>query len=262
MSEELVQLTVDHGIARITLNRPDQGNVIDLSMARALLAASVRCDGDASIRSVLLSAKGRMFCAGGDISAFVSAGDDAPMMLSELAGTFHMAVSRLARMRKPMVALVQGPAAGAGFGLALLADVVLASRTAHFTPAYSAIGLTPDGGLTWQLPRLVGMRKAQEIILSNRRVPAEEAEAIGIVTRLVEQDDLAAEGEAVATAFASAATMAVGATRALLVDSFTHELETQLELEARQIAEAGGRPEFREGIAAFMGKRKPDFRGA
>ena len=157
--------------------------------------------------------------------------------------------------------MVDGPAAGAGLSLVLAGDIVICARSAHFTAAYGALGLTPDGGMSWLLPRMVGLRKAQEIIISNRRVSAEEAERIGMVTRLVDDGVLATEGAAAAQKLADAATAAVGATRALLLRSFDNSLESQLELEVDAIVAAGARAEFREGLAAFTSKRPTNFRG-
>jgi len=262
MTDEPLLFAVENSIARLTLNRPDTGNAIDLDLAWALVEAAIRCDADAAIRCVVLTGAGRLFCAGGDIGLFASAGERAPALLSELAGTLHMAISRFARMSKPLLVLVNGPAAGAGFSLAMMGDVVLASRAAHFTAAYGGIGLTPDGGMSWNLPRLVGLRKAQEMILTNRRVPADEAERIGLVTRAVEAAALEDEGAATALSLSRSATVALGAARALLLTGFAAGLETQLEEEARAISAAGGRAEFREGIAAFLGKRKPNFGGS
>ncbi|PIK71576.1 hypothetical protein CS379_18575 [Methylobacterium frigidaeris] len=172
-----------------------------------------------------------------------------------------MAVSRLMRMEKPLLVLVNGPAAGAGLSLAIAGDVVLAAGSAHFTAAYGGVGLSPDGGMSWLLPRLVGLRRAQEIILTNRRIGAEEAERIGLVTRTVEDAALASEGAEVAAGLATSATRALGLARGLLADSLSSGLETQLEREARAIAEAGRTPDGREGIAAFLARRKPDFTG-
>lgn len=261
MNTEPLSISVAGGIARLTLNRPDAGNALDFEVAHALAAAAVRCDTDPAIRCVVLTGAGRLFCAGGDVRLFSSAGDRAGELLGELAGVLHRAVGHFARMRKPMLALVNGPAAGAGLSLALSADVVLAARSVHFTAAYGAIGLTPDGGLTWLLPRLVGLRRAQEILLTNRRIAAAEAETMGLVTRLVDDTELEAEGTKTAEALAHAATGALGATRALLLESFDNRLEVQLENEARAIAAAGAGRECREGLAAFLGKRKPDFQG-
>lgn len=257
---EPVLFSVEDGIATITLNRPEAGNAIDLPMAYALVQAAIACDNDASIRCVVLTGAGRMFCVGGDVGLFAAAGDKADTFINELAGVLHMAVSRLARMPKPLLTLVNGPAAGAGLGLAIAGDVVLAARSAHFTAAYGAIGLSPDGGLTWLLPRLVGLRKAQDIILSNRRVKADDAQAMGLITRAVDDDALASEGADTAATLSRAATAAVGAARALLMDSYQTGLENHLEAEVRSITAMGRGPESKEGIAAFFAKRKPDFK--
>jgi len=255
-----IDFAVSDGIARITLARPDVGNAIDLPLARALLSAAIACETDAAIRCVVLTGQGRLFCAGGDVAAMREAGDKLPVMLTELIAVFHAAVSRLARMPKPLLVLVNGPAAGAGFSLAMLGDVVLSSRSTHYTAAYGAIGLTADGGLSWLLPRLVGLRKAQEIILTNRRINAEDAEAIGLVTRTVDDDALIDEGNAAATALANAPVAALGAARALLKESYESGLETQLDRELRSMAVAADL-EAREGLAAFFAKRPPVFRG-
>jgi len=154
-------------------------------------------------------------------------------------------------MPKPLLVLVNGPAAGAGFSLAMLGDLVLSSRSAHYTAAYGAIGLTADGGLSWLLPRLVGLRMAQEIMLTNRRIKAEDAEAIGLVTRTVDEDALIDEGNAAATALANAPVAALGAARALLRESDESGLETQLDRELRSMAVAADL-EAREGIAAYI----------
>lgn len=263
MSQEPPLLFEHRGsVVELTLNRPEQGNSINLEMARALLGAAIRCDSDPAVRCVVLTGAGRIFCAGGDVGLFAAAGDQIPAFLSELASTLHAAVAKLARMAKPLLVLVNGPAAGAGLSLAASGDVVIAARSAHFTAAYTALGLTPDGGLTWLLPRLVGLRKAQEMILTNKRVAAEEAEALGLVTRTVDDAALGGEGQATAALLSRSAASALGAARALLLESFADGLETHLEKEARAIAAAGAGPESREGIAAFAGRRKPEFAGS
>lgn len=255
-----VLVDVAGGIARITFNRTQAGNAINLPFARALDEAAILCETDPSIRCVMLTGAGRLFCAGGDVELFRTMGDDVDALLSELAGTLHIAVSRFARMAKPLLVLVNGPAAGAGLSLALGGDVVLCARSAHFTAAYGTLGLTPDGGMSWWLPRLVGLRKAQEIILTNRRITAEEAAAIGMVTRVVEDEELAREGEELARQLALAATGAIGAARALLRKSFETGYESQLADEMQSIARAGASADCREGLAAFFAKRPPEFR--
>lgn len=261
MDEAPLLIDVNEGIAWLTLNRPAAGNAINLAMAHALVDAAIRCQVDNGIRCVVLTGAGRLFCAGGDVAAFASAGDEVSTLLDALAGTLQMALARFARMAKPLLVLVNGPAAGAGLGLAISGDVVLAAHSAHFTAAYSAIGLTPDGGVSWMLPRLVGLRRAQEMLLTNRRIKAEEAGAIGLVTRVVDDAALADEGRATAEQLCRSATAALGTARALLHDSFASDYEAQMEREVRAISAAGAGPECREGLAAFFAKRPPDFKG-
>ena len=259
--QDPVLCTVEDGVAWIRLNRPAAGNTVDLPLANGLLQAAIRCDQDASVRCVVLTGEGKLFCGGGDLAAMNAAGEGVAGFLSELAGVLHMAVARLMRMPKPLVVLVNGPAAGAGFSLAIAGDVVLAARGAHFTAAYGAVGLSPDGGLSWTLPRLVGLRKAQDIILRNPRIAAAEAEAIGLVTRVVDEGELETEGRALAASLADGPTGALGRARALLIESFGAPLEAQLEREVRSLAASGATAECREGVAAFLARRKPDFRG-
>ncbi len=256
-----VLLSIADGVARLTLDRPDVGNAIDLALARALRDAATRCADDAAIRCAVLTGAGRLFCAGGDVAAMRAAGDDLPALLHELIETLHQAVLILAAMPKPLVTLVNGPAAGAGLSLAILGDIVLSARSAHYTPAYGAIGLTADGGLSWLLPRLVGLRRAQDILLTNRRVTAEEAATIGLVTRLVDDTALEAEGEAVATRLADGPVAATGAVRALLHAGVERDLAGQLTRELRTMTDAAAGAEAKEGLAAFFAKRPPDFRG-
>ena len=251
----------DGAIARLTINRPDAANALDMPTGRALVEAAIECDTNPEIRCVTLTGAGRMFCAGGDIGVMAQAGDKVGAVVGELANIIHMAMARFARMNKPMVNLINGSAAGAGFGLALSGDIVLAARSAKFQAAYAALGVSPDGGLSWLLPRLVGLRRAQEIIITNRRIEAEEAAAIGMITRVVDDEELAEEGARTAAALAAGATRAIGAMRTQLLGSFETSWETQLEIEARGIGAAIGGPEGREGVAAFLAKRKPDFTG-
>jgi 2-(1,2-epoxy-1,2-dihydrophenyl)acetyl-CoA isomerase len=247
-------------LAVLTLNRPTVGNAIDVPLARALMEAAIACDEDESVRCVLLTGNGRMFCAGGDVGAMAKAGDGAAALVKEITAYLHVAIARLMRMPKPLVCAVNGPAAGAGFPLALLGDLVIAARSAHLTLAYTAIGLTPDGSSTWLLPRLVGLRLAQELVLTNRRVPAEEAVTLGLITRVVDDADLGAEAGKLAAGLATGATQAFGGARRLLMQSFESSLETQMELESRAIGDAVRTAHGREGIAAFLAKRKPEFK--
>ncbi|WP_336959026.1 enoyl-CoA hydratase/isomerase family protein [Sphingobium aquiterrae] len=256
---EPVLFSQNGSVATITLNRPDIGNAINRDLALALLDAAIRCDQDPGIRVVVLTGAGRMFCAGGDVFLMQAAGDGAGAALSELASLVHMTTTRLARMAKPLICAVNGPAAGAGLGLGIMGDVVLAGQSAHFTAAYGGIGLTPDGGATFLLPRLIGLRRAQEMLILNKRVSAQEGEAIGLVTRTVDDVGLMDEVAAIAERLAAAPIAAIATVRSQLLGSFGAGLETQLELEARGISAAAAGPEGREGVAAFNEKRKPDF---
>jgi 2-(1,2-epoxy-1,2-dihydrophenyl)acetyl-CoA isomerase len=262
MSTDPILFEQDGAIARLILNRPDQGNAINLPLARRLVDLAIRCDNDPTIRCVVLTGAGRLFCAGGDLVELGGAGSDAPRHVGELAGTLHLAMSHLLRMAKPLLVLVNGPAAGAGLSLAISGDIVLGARSAHYTTAYGAVGISPDGGMSWLLPRLVGLRKAQDLILTNRRVLPDEAERIGLVTRTVEDEALASEGAATAQTLCGSAIRAIGASRALLAEAYGNGLETQLEKEVRSISRAVAGPEFREGVSAILNKRKPDFEGA
>lgn len=247
------------GVVRLVLNRPEAGNAIDPGMARALRDAATECDEDPAVRCVVIAARGKLFCAGGDIRSFAAAGPRLGGFLKQLTADLHVAFARLARMEKPLVTVIQGPAAGAGLSLAVLGDLALAARSAHFTLAYTALGVSPDGGSTWLLPRLIGLRRTQELALLNRRVGAEEAAAMGLITRAVDDGALAAEAEQLAGQLARSATVALGRTRALLLSSFAAGFEEQMEHEARAIAASGNGAEGREGIRAFGEKRKPDW---
>ncbi|MFC7500086.1 enoyl-CoA hydratase/isomerase family protein [Enterovirga sp. GCM10030262] len=245
--------------AWIILSRPDRGNTIDLATARALMSAAAACDADEGISCVVLTGEGKLFCGGGDVQSFATAADDAPRLIRAITSHLHVAIATFARMDKPLVTVVNGPAAGAGLSLAILGDIALASRSAHFTVAYSGIGLTPDGGASWLLPRLVGLRRAQELVLTNRRLSADEAAEAGLVTRAVEHDQLIGEAEKVVEGLSRGATGAIGRARQLLLSSFGNGIETQMELESRAITASMATPDGREGVDSFLNKRRPDF---
>jgi 2-(1,2-epoxy-1,2-dihydrophenyl)acetyl-CoA isomerase len=251
----------ESGVARITLNRPEVGNALDIPMARALMEAAIACDEDDASRCIFLTGAGRLFCAGGDVAAFSAAGDQLPAFLKEITSYVHAAIVRLVRMDKPVVTAINGPAAGAGIGLALLGDIALADPRAHFTLAYTGIGMSPDGGSTWLLPRLVGLRRAQELCLRNRRVGAEEAARIGLVTQVAAENALMEEAQMLALELAGSATKALGAARRLLLESTANSLEAQLDAESRSIAAMARTADGKEGIASFVEKRPPHFTG-
>jgi 2-(1,2-epoxy-1,2-dihydrophenyl)acetyl-CoA isomerase len=245
----------------ITLNRPEAGNALDLAATAALFQAAIACDEDATLRCVVLTGAGRMFCAGGDIREFAAHADHLGTTIKQLTLHLHGAVSRLARMAKPLITCINGPAAGAGLALALLGDIALAAASAKFAAGYPGIGLSPDGGATWLLPRVVGLRRAQEILLLNAPLGAEQAAAIGLVTRVVADAGLLAETESLALKLAAGPTGALGRTRALLLSSAETGLDQQMALEAHAVAASGTGSDGREGIAAFLEKRQPAFVG-
>ena len=249
------------GVATLTLNRPDAANAIDLAMGRDLMHAAIRCDEDPSIRAVVLRATGKMFCAGGDVKSFAAAGEGLPSVLKELTVYLHAAVSRFARMRAPLVAAVQGTAAGAGFSLAMAADFVVAAQAAKFVMAYTGIGLAPDGGSTWVLPRLLGARRTAELMMTNRVLSAQEALDWGLVNRVVEDDRVHEEADALARTLAAGPTEAYGAVKRLLLESSQNGIETQMELEAQAIAAAARTEDARGAIQDFVEKRRPRFNG-
>lgn len=259
MSDAEVLLERVGAVAVVTLNRPRVGNTVNMALVRHLEAIVDDIAADPGVRCVVLTGTGKLFCGGGDLDAFAEAGQETSAFLFELASTLHRSVLKLAGMDKPLVTLVNGPAAGAGLSLAISGDFVLSAQSAHFTAAYGMVGLTPDGGMSWLLPRLVGMRRAQDIILGNRRIGADEAAAIGLVTRVVPDDALREEGMALAARLADGAIGAMAGARALLADSLQNDLALQLDLEVARITQAGASAEAREGIAAFQERRKPQF---
>lgn len=252
-------LSIEAGIARVVLNRPDAANALNLDLARDLARAALICDNDPSIKVVLLTGTGRMFSAGGDLKAFATFGAQTGVKIKELADELHKAISVFARMSPVLVIAVNGTAAGAGFSLALTGDYVIAADSAKFTMAYTRAGLTPDGSSTYYLPRLVGLRRAQELMLTNRTLTAREACDWGLITRVCPDETLQQEALAIATELAAGSRSAQGAVKKLLLCTLRNGLEEQMEIEGREIAHAAASPDGKEGIAAFVGKRKATF---
>ncbi|MCZ6714177.1 MAG: enoyl-CoA hydratase-related protein [Deltaproteobacteria bacterium] len=261
MSFETLLYETRDGVAYITLNREAAANAINLQMGRDLMLVALRCDEDPGVRAVLIRAKGKIFCAGGDLGSFSSAGEGMPRLLKELTTYLHAAISRFARMRAPVVAAVHGSAAGAGFSLACASDLLVCAESAKFTLAYTRVGLTPDGSSTYYLPRLIGTRRALELMLTNRVLSSQEALAWGLVNRVVADDQLAQESESLARQLATGPTLAFGGVKQLLLSSANESLETQMEHEARAIADAARSSDAREGIEAFFAKRRAKFNG-
>jgi 2-(1,2-epoxy-1,2-dihydrophenyl)acetyl-CoA isomerase len=262
MTYETLIFDTTNNIATITLNRPEAANAMNPLMARELSAIAIKCDESPDIRAVVVRATGKMFSAGGDLGVFGEAGDDASALIKEMAGDLHMGISRLTRMNAPVIAAVNGTAAGAGFSLALSADLVISVDSAKFVMAYTNAGLSPDGSSSYFLPRRVGDRRARELMLTNRVLSADEALDWGIVNQVVAADDLDETVEKLAAKIAAGPTLAYGQVKSLLNVSFDNGLETQMELESRGIADMARSRDGKEGIQAFLAKRKPTFKGA
>lgn len=254
-----IKFSIEGGIARIVLNRPDAANAMNLELASDLARAALICDSDASIKAVLLTGTGRMFSAGGDLKAFATFGDQTGVKIKQLADELHKAISVFARMTPVLVIAVNGMAAGAGFSLSLAGDYVIAAESAKFTMAYTRAGLTPDGSSTYYVPRLVGLRKAQELMLTNRTLTAREACDWGLITRVCPDETLQQEALKIATELAAGSRHAQGVVKKLLLSTLRNGLEEQMELEGREIAHAATSADGVEGISAFVGKRKANF---
>ena len=262
MQFENLLFEVRDQVAHLTFNRPAAMNAMNIDTAKELMHAAIRCDEDDGIRAVIITGTGdKAFCAGGDLSGFAAAGDNATVMIKEMTAYLHAGVSRLVRMDAPVIAAVNGVAAGAGFSMACIADLAIAAAGARFTMAYTRAGLTPDGSSTFFLTRLVGVRRALELTLTNRVLSAAEALEWGLINRVVADDQLAQEAEALARNLANGPTRALGGAKQLLYAGTSESLETQMELEARRITEAVRSADGREGIAAFLAKRTPNFVG-
>lgn len=262
MSFNTIEFDVTDGVARLTLNRPDAANAFTPEMCAELFEAAIACDERDDIRAVLLTGAGKMFSAGGDLRFFASKGDQLGAALKEMTGHLHAALGRLAHMDAPVVCAVNGMAAGAGFSVAAACDITFAASSARFTLAYTAAGLSPDGSSTWYLPRLIGLRRARDLMLTNRMLSADEALEMGVIDRVVPDDELMDAAMAQATAFAAGPTRAYGATKRLLQDSWANGLETQMDRETRSIADLTRTADAAEGIDAFVNKRTPDFKGS
>ncbi len=261
MSWETLRFDMADGVATITLNRPEAANAMSPVMAAELAEVALRCDDDPNVRAVVVTGEGKLFCAGGDLGAFASAGDGVKSLIKKMATDLHVGLSRLARGNAPVIAAVNGTAAGAGFSLCMFADLAIAAQSAMFTMAYTKAGLSPDGSSTFFMPRRIGDRRTRELMLTNRVLTASEALEWGIVNKVVADEVVLAESQALARELAQGPTLAFGAVKTLLNGTFEQSLEAQMELESRAIADMATTVDGQEGVRAFLAKRKPAFQG-
>jgi 2-(1,2-epoxy-1,2-dihydrophenyl)acetyl-CoA isomerase len=261
MQYTTIMLEVRDNVAHITLNRPDAANSMNKEMARELMDAAIELSQSPNVRAVLVSGAGRIFCSGGDIREFGSKGKELPRHVQEMTTYLHAAVSRLVHLEVPVIAAVHGSAAGAGLPLACSADIVLAAESARFTLAYTRIGLAPDGGSTFFLPRLIGLKRSLELALLNRVLSAQEAIDWGMVTRIVPDADLFNEAQKLASELAAGPTEAFAAAKRLMYAGWTATLETQMERESQAITSMAATADAAEGISAFLAKRPAVFEG-
>ena len=252
----------DAGVLSVTLNRPDKLNAFNPEMHKLLRDALEQARDDAEVRVVLLTGAGRGFCAGQDLSERDVSPDAAPIDLSvSLGSNYNPLVRRLRALPKPVLCAVNGVAAGAGANIALACDIVLAARSASFVQSFSQLGLVPDSGGTYFLPRLVGSARAMGLALLSTRLSAEEAEHWGLIWKAVDDQRLMEEAAQVAGALAAGPTKGYGLIKKAMHASAGNSLDSQLDLERDLQREAGFSEDYREGVAAFMQKRKPSYKG-
>src|SRR3954469_18362899 len=256
-----ILVAADAGVLTITLNRPDTLNAFNPEMHKLLRQALERALDDANVRAVLLTGAGRGFCSGQDLSERNSA-DAAPIDLSvSLGSNYNPLVRRMQALPKPIVCAMNGVAAGAGANIALACDIVLAARSASFVQSFSKLGLVPDSGGTYFLPRLVGSARAIGLALLAERLSAEEAERWGLIWKAVDDAHLMDEASTIARLLAAGPTRGYGLIKQAIQASAGNSLDAQLELERDLQREAGFSEDYRDGVAAFMQKRKPQYKG-
>ena len=247
---------------RLTLNRPEKLNAFNLDMHLGLAAAMERAESEAAIRCLLITGSGRGFCAGADLTGrdMKAAG---PVDLGEtLDKHYNPLVRRMRALPKPIVCAVNGVAAGAGANFALACDIVLAARTASFIQAFVKIGLVPDCGGTYFLPRLAGTQRAMALAMTGERLSAEDAERFGVIWKCVDDAQLGPEAEKLSRSLAGGPTRSLGLIKKAIYESAGNTLSAQLDLERDYQREIGKGEDYKEGVASFLEKRKPEFKGS
>jgi 2-(1,2-epoxy-1,2-dihydrophenyl)acetyl-CoA isomerase len=257
-----IDYRVSDGVAHVRFARPEGANAVNPAFAVDLRAVMLEIDFDPAVKAVSVTAEGKVFCAGGDLKEFHAAGDGLPKLASGMLTDFHGAIYRMNRMPKPVVAGVRGAAGGAGLSLVSAFDLVVCGESARFTMAYTRAGVTPDGTSTYFLARHIGLRRMLDLTLTNRTLSATEAEAWGLVNRVVADDEVDSATADLAQQLASGPSWATGRAKQVVYAGYESPLEQAGELEGATIAAAFATHDGREGIAAFVEKRAPDFTGS
>lgn len=262
MGYETIELEIEDGVGKVTLNRPDRLNSFTVQMHEELSEALTRIEQSEEVRTVLLTGAGRGFCAGQDLSdRAVSPGSEGVDLGHSVETYYSPLIKRLATMDRPVVCAVNGVAAGAGANIAFACDIVIAARSAKFIQSFANIGLIPDSGGTWALPRLAGQARALGLALIGEPLSAEKAEQWGMIWKCVDDEALAAEAISLAQRFATGPTRGLVATKLTLRSSFGRSLDEALVIERDLMRELGKSADYQEGVAAFMEKRRPNFTG-
>lgn len=262
IAEGPVLLSYQNGIAELVLNRPDAANGMTVEFLTALYDAIMQIHGDPRIRVVILSGNGKHFCAGGDVKVFASKGEQLPDYLRQATSLLQIVVAALIRLNAPVIASVHGFAAGGGgFGLVCASDFVVAGRSAKFLTGATRAGMAPDAGASVTLQRLVGFRKAMELLLRNPTLSADDAKQLGIINSVVEDDKLESETLALAKELCAGAPLALAATKRLLWNGIGTGVETCLPEESRTVSELSGTYDAREALDAVLARREPKFEG-
>jgi 2-(1,2-epoxy-1,2-dihydrophenyl)acetyl-CoA isomerase len=253
-----LRVEIREHVGCVTFARPESANTIDLQFGKEFLAAARRMQSTGGVRAVLMTGEGKHFCFGGDLRAMFATDADIQSYLSELTTDLHAGMDVFAQLDAPVIVAVNGTAAGAGLGLVLAADIAIAARTAKFTSAYTGVGLTPDAGCTFMLPRAIGHKRAMDMFLTNRVLKADQALAWGLISDIVEDEDLLQRARELAGRVACGPIGAFGAVKKLMAES-QPGFEAQLRRESSSIASRGATPEGCEGISAFLEKRPPRY---